>query len=481
MCKLDNDPPARARGLDIALDMLLAEQLVGEGRERRKQRMNLRERRVTGGSALLFIVGALAVAALVPANRTVDPVLIVGLVLGYALVSRVRFEFADAYVSAEQLVFVPMLFLLPLPYVPLIAAGSAVLASLPEVVNGEWHWQRLITAVSESWFVVGPVLVLAALAPGDPTLSHVGIYVLAFGAEILADLAGGLIREFLFLEHVSLTEFMRSSLGTVRVDAILSPLAFLITLVALDEPAALLVIGPLVWLLGVFSRDRQERYTATLELNRAYRGTVMLLADVVEFDDKYTASHSRSVVELVQSVSEELGVDASSRQELEFAALLHDIGKISIPKEILNKPARLTPEEFELMKTHTIEGQFMLDRVGGLLARVGEIVRSCHERWDGQGYPDQLTAEEIPLQARIVFCCDAYHAMTSDRPYRPAMPKEAALAELTSNAGTQFDPAVVRALAKVVEHGEPTFSTSDQVRAILAHAPVQELQIGTAG
>ena len=101
--------------------------------------------------------------------------------------------------------------------------------------------------------------------------------------------------------------------------------------------------------------------------------------------------------------------------------MLHDVGKIAIPKEILNKPAKLTDEEFAVMKTHTIEGQFMLDRVGGLLGRVGEIVRACHERWDGKGYPDGIAGEQIPLAARIVFACDAYNAMTSDRVYRKAL------------------------------------------------------------
>ena len=124
-------------------------------------------------------------------------------------------------------------------------------------------------------------------------------------------------------------------------------------------------------------------------------------------------------------------VDPRDRQTLEFAAMLHDVGKIAIPKEILNKPAKLTDEEFAVMKKHTIEGQYMLDRVGGLLGSVGEIVRSCHERWDGKGYPDGLKGEEIPLAARIVFTCDAYNAMTTDRVYRPALAREEALLELT--------------------------------------------------
>jgi HD-GYP domain-containing protein (c-di-GMP phosphodiesterase class II) len=154
--------------------------------------------------------------------------------------------------------------------------------------------------------------------------------------------------------------------------------------------------------------------------------------------------------------------------------LLHDVGKISIPKEILHKPTRLTESEFEVVKTHTIEGQFMLDRVGGLLGRVGEIVRSCHERWDGTGYPDGLKGEEIPLASRIVFVCDAYNAMTTDRPYRPAMPREAAITELEQNVGTQFDPTVVSALIRVVDAGEPAVPVSDQVRAVLAGLPAGE-------
>jgi HD-GYP domain-containing protein (c-di-GMP phosphodiesterase class II) len=161
--------------------------------------------------------------------------------------------------------------------------------------------------------------------------------------------------------------------------------------------------------------------------------------------------------------------------------MLHDVGKIAIPKEILNKPAALTDTEFEVMKTHTIEGQFMLDRVGGLLGRVGEIVRSCHERWDGTGYPDGLKGEEIPYAARIVFCCDAYNAMTSDRVYREAMRPDEAIAELQLNSGTQFDPRMVAAVTKVVIERRVVPSTSEGVRAVLAAAPVpREISASTA-
>jgi len=116
----------------------------------------------------------------------------------------------------------------------------------------------------------------------------------------------------------------------------------------------------------------------------------------------------------------------------------------------------------------------LLDRVGGLLGRVGAVVRSCHERWDGRGYPDGLAGTAIPLAARIVFCCDAYSAMTTDRPYRAAMSRETALAELHGNAGTQFDSTVVSALTKVVLEDRHVASTvaAEDVRVVLASRPV---------
>ena len=134
----------------------------------------------------------------------------------------------------------------------------------------------------------------------------------------------------------------------------------------------------------------------------------------------------------------------------EFAALLHGVGKIAVPKEIVNKPGKLDDREWAIIRTHTLEGQKMLERVGGFMSEVGEIVRASHERWDGGGYPDGLRGGAIPLEARIVSCCDAFNAMTTTRSYRRAMPVSAALAELIDNAGTQFDPRVVDALVQVV-------------------------------
>jgi hypothetical protein len=432
--------------------------------------MSARERLVMGVMALAFLAAAGAGAALLPWNRDLDPLVLAALVLIYAAASQVSFEIGTGWATPEQLAFVPLLFLAPLPIVGPLVVVSLLVATLPEFARGERHFDRTLNAFTDSWFVLGPVLVLGVFAPGAPHVTHIGSYTLALAGYVAVGVGAAIVIERLAY-GLPVRDTVRSAGWSFRIDAVLAPVALALAVVAYEEPVALAAIAPLLWLLSVFSRERKERYTAALELNQAYRGTVMLLSDVVQFEDGYTADHSRSVVELVNAVAEELELDQGASQELEFAALLHDVGKIAIPKEILNKPAKLSDDEFELIKTHTIEGQVMLDRVGGLLARVGRIVRSCHERWDGKGYPDGLAQRQIPLPARIVFCCDAYSAMTTDRPYRAAMSREDAIAELRSNAGTQFDPRVAEALIRVVERLEPEAPPAvTAVRAVVAVA-----------
>jgi HD-GYP domain-containing protein (c-di-GMP phosphodiesterase class II) len=145
-----------------------------------------------------------------------------------------------------------------------------------------------------------------------------------------------------------------------------------------------------------------------------------------------------------------MGLDSRARRNVEFTALLHDVGKIRVPKHVLNKPGRLDAEEWKILHRHTIDGERMLRQVGGSLANVGQFVRSSHERYDGDGYPDRLAGEEIPIESRIVSVCDAFNAMTTDRPYRAAMSAADALDELRSQAGRQFDPNVVSAFEEVV-------------------------------
>ncbi len=219
----------------------------------------------------------------------------------------------------------------------------------------------------------------------------------------------------------------------------------------------MILVLPLAGLLLVFALERGARVRQAIELSRAYRGTTLLLSDVLEADDEYTGFHSRSVVSLSVAVADTMGLRSRQRRNVEFGALLHDVGKIAVPKEIINKPGPLTEDEWVVIKTHTIEGQRMLDRVGGLLSEVGQIVRSSHEKWDGSGYPDGLVGQDIPIEAAIVSCCDAFHAMITDRSYRDAMSLDEALEELHANAGTQFSPAVVEALMRTLKEDPATF------------------------
>jgi HD-GYP domain-containing protein (c-di-GMP phosphodiesterase class II) len=273
----------------------------------------------------------------------------------------------------------------------------------------------------------------------------------AVGAYIAADLAVSTLFERLAYGH-PVAPPSRADGWVYGIDLLLAPLGVATAIAADGRPWALAVVFvPLAVLLGIFARERRGRIDHALELSRAYRGTAMLLGDMVDTDDAYTGSHSRDVVELAVEVGTRMGLGAEALRDLEFGSLLHDVGKIAVPNEIINKPGRLTPQEWAIMKRHTIEGQRMLENVGGVLSRVGVIVRASHEAYDGTGYPDGLAGDAIPIQARICSACDAFSAMTSDRSYRRAMPVQDAIAELRRCSGTQFDPAVVAALVSVIE------------------------------
>jgi putative nucleotidyltransferase with HDIG domain len=175
--------------------------------------------------------------------------------------------------------------------------------------------------------------------------------------------------------------------------------------------------------------------------------TLAALCDALEHKDAYTAAHAHDVADLSEAVGRRIGLEGAELRNVRYAALLHDIGKIGIRTEILVKPGKLTDAEFAEMKQHTVIGQRILEPIP-FFADVHRIVRWAHERWDGGGYPDGIAAGEIPLAARIICACDAFHAMTSDRPYRAAMPVADAVAELHRHSGSQFDPQVVDALVE---------------------------------
>jgi diguanylate cyclase (GGDEF)-like protein len=185
-------------------------------------------------------------------------------------------------------------------------------------------------------------------------------------------------------------------------------------------------------------------------LERTFVSTVEALANALEASDANVSSHARWITDLALQVGEELELEPRAIKRLELGALFHDIGKIGIPAAILLKRGPLTDEERAIVETHPVLGERILAPIEQL-AEVGRIVRSAHERFDGTGYPDRLGGDDIPIESRIILACDAYHAMTSDRPYRKSLGAGEARRRLVEGSGTQFDPEVVEALLRLLD------------------------------
>jgi HD-GYP domain-containing protein (c-di-GMP phosphodiesterase class II) len=443
-----SDQASLGSGMPLAFDAS-ADATVGEHRSSLRRGLAARDRLAVfllGGG---FLAASAALAAALPARQPAE-LAVLALYIGvYALVSRIEFEVYTGASAPTQLVLVPMLFVLPLQTVPFAVAAGLILASLVGWSKREIGLERTALNLIGSWHALGPVLVL--WLAGEPTLgwSHWPVYLAALSAQFAFEALSVIGYEW--IARGTQPRDLLPHLGRAQlVDATLAPVGLAFAFAAQDASYAVLLVLPLAGLLRVFARERRARIDNALELSAAYRGTAFLLGDVVEADDHYTGLHSRHVVDLATAVADELGLSASERHNVEFTALLHDVGKIRIPGEIVNKPGKLTPDERQLMETHTVEGERMLVQVGGLLGTIGRMVRSCHERWDGGGYPDGLAGEAIPLVSRIVMCCDAFSAMTTDRPYRKALSEETAVNELRAQAGAQFDPQVVGALIAVV-------------------------------
>jgi HD-GYP domain-containing protein (c-di-GMP phosphodiesterase class II) len=425
------------------------EALVVETRSRSLTRPELHESIVGAALAFGFVVCAALVAAMWWPSGHVPLLECVAGVVALALASRAGFEIGRGAGVPTQLVFVPMLLLLPTGLAPLLVMAAYVLERL---ASRDWRKRlmRLHITIGSCWFALGPAVVLGVAGTHTPAWSHWPVYLLAITAQIGIDLVTSALSEWLVFGQSPLVtgeHVLRASL----IDVALSPAGLALAIAGRGTIEYALLAGfPLIMLLKVIAEDRETRIGQANELGEAYEGTAMLLGDVVEADDEYTGSHTRGVVWLVERVTEQMRLGIDVRRDAKLAAILHDVGKIRIPDAIINKPGKLTDEEFAIIQTHTIEGQKLLTRVGGLLADVGVIVRSCHERWDGAGYPDRLAGEAIPLPARIVCVCDAFNAMITDRPYRKRRSTGEAMAELDRCAGSHFDPAVVAATIAVV-------------------------------
>lgn len=195
--------------------------------------------------------------------------------------------------------------------------------------------------------------------------------------------------------------------------------------------------------------------------------TLEALVTAIDNKDHYTRQHSEQVAEYAQWIAEELGLPEEQQHTLRLAGLVHDVGKIGIPDEVLLKPDLLTAEEYEVMKQHPLIGAVILAALPGMEQTV-PLVRSHHERWDGKGYPDGLAGEQIPFLARVLAVADAFSAMTTDRPYRRGMSWQSALLEIQRQRGKQFDPLVADALLAAVYRRQGLARQAEQELATAA-------------
>lgn len=197
------------------------------------------------------------------------------------------------------------------------------------------------------------------------------------------------------------------------------------------------------------------RYSFKLYLNMKnnFMETIQALSAAIEQKDPYTQGHSQRVCDLAEKLGQELKLRTYELEQLRYAAILHDIGKIGIPESILNKPGSLTREEFDQIKNHPLMGVNILQKID-FLKEVTLIMQNHHEYYDGSGYPEGKAGDRIPFLSRIITLADAYDAMTSDRPYRAALSPEHAIEEIQDKSGSQFDPQVVRAFLKLYKEGK---------------------------
>jgi diguanylate cyclase (GGDEF)-like protein/putative nucleotidyltransferase with HDIG domain len=576
-------------------------QLVVEARVRRASPPSLRDLATSSLLAASFLLAAILLAGELPYDRTLSVPSLVALVVGYALVSRVDLEVGTTSAVPVQLVFVPMLFALPLPVVPLAVAAGYVLGALPELLDGEVHPAWGLVLVGRSWFSLGPVLVLSLVAAHGWTWDSAPVYLWALVSLLAFDAASAFLLERVAFGRSPETLFP-SFAWIWAVWILLAPIGLVAA--TTSGKAALFLVLPLAALLDLLAHERRLRIDRELRFGQAYRGALdeaqrdelsgignrrRLMADFERFaardnelvlvvydlngfkdyndafghpagdallrrlaarlshavdpsagasyrlggdefcvlasagddvesllaatvealaeqGDAFSIStcygavfvpteakdfsaalsladsrlyaqkhlsrasrsrphaflldalaerdpdlraHVHSVSSLSASVGRELGLRPLQVEELKLAAELHDIGKLAMPDDVLQKPGPLTPSERMLMEQHTLIGQRILGAVPAL-ERVAAIVRSTHERWDGTGYADGLAGDSIPLAARIIAVCDAFEAMTSDRPYAARRTTDDALDELARCSGSQFDPTIVEVFAAVL-------------------------------
>lgn len=337
------------------------------------------------------------------------------------------------------------------PLQTLLIAGVSVLLQCLDRKRSKFTTEQIVFNVSNTvlsavlaWFAYEQVFSLTGQIP--PGLAAASLSYSVVNVVLIARMIG-------WASSKSMLTLLRGTFADYLPYYLIS--AFLATVVALISIRygwlSGLLIFPVAWALYrsvTFYVEREEERKKYLEeMASVHLRTVEALAMAIEAKDPNTHDHLCRVRVYVEEIGREMDLSDTEMQALRAAALLHDIGKLAVPEHIITKPGKLTPEEFEKMKIHPAVGADILSRVG-FSYPVVPIVRSHHERWDGKGYPDGLSGENIPIGARIISAVDCFDALASDRPYRPALPMEQAMEYVKKQAGKQFDPAVVTVLER---------------------------------
>jgi putative nucleotidyltransferase with HDIG domain len=259
-------------------------------------------------------------------------------------------------------------------------------------------------------------------------------------------------------EGIPFTEVWKSSFAwTIPTQAALTILALALAQIVASEGTVGLALFVVPLLIA------QQFYERYVRLRTAYRDTVKSLVAVIEAKDAYTRGHSERVAAYAVAIARQLGLDDQRVERIELAALLHDLGKVAVSRDILSKKSRLDDDEFRLIQAHPEVGARIIESVP-FLSDLVPYIASHHERMDGSGYGEQLTGEQIPVEARLLSVADAFDAMTSSRPYRAALTHEATIAELRRCAGQQFDPVIVEVFIEALSSG--TFQDSEHCAAV---------------
>lgn len=443
--------------------------LVAVWRSGLRRPMGDRESVVVGSIALAYVGAAVTLAIVVPSDRGFSPWLIAALVVAAVAISRVHFDVSTGYVSGEQLAFVPLLFLAPLPLVPLLLPLAYALSDLPDILRGRAHPHRWLNALADSWYVVGSVVVLALFAPGPPELALAGVYLAALAAQVVVGASAAVLREAL-VGRFAVRDELRAVVAAYQLDVLFSPVGFAVAYAAARlGPLALVSLVPLTLAVAGLGRLYRRRCDELAEQHASYWERFVGDARMLESAGQpRPGADWRCTAELALGVAAELGLEMSARAELAHTA--RGARRILGVDDYRHDPANHEREQRHPVEasrrmqlgTALIEAavyqladsveaaRFPHDR----LERQAVAVRASREHFDGTGYPDGLAGEQIPRGGRVIACCEAYAAMTSGRPHREAMSKEGALDELANHSGSQFDPVMVAALTGALS-GEP--------------------------